>query len=382
MIVDKVQITIKAGNGGNGAISFHREKYVNAGGPDGGDGGRGGDVIFEANDDMRTLLDFRFTKKFFAENGAAGGKNNMFGKTGADMVIKVPSGTVVTDSDTGRVVADLKQGARRTVLKGGIGGKGNSRFATPTRRAPRFATPGRKTEPHKVTLELKSIADVGLVGFPNVGKSTLLSVVSAARPKIADYHFTTLQPNLGVVQMGEDSFVMADIPGLIEGASEGLGLGHDFLRHIERTRMIVHVVDVSGAEGRDPLDDYRKIRKELADYSPELAARREIVAANKTDISSEALEKLKKELEKEGVEVYPISAATNSGIKELLNAVRRELETIPRPEPIEEEGVIEEWEYSASDMTFEVTRGMDGTVEANGTTIDYIFERIDPSDPM
>ena len=270
MIVDKVRITIKAGNGGNGAVSFHREKYVAAGGPDGGDGGRGGDVIFVASDEKRTLMDFRFKTKFSAQNGEQGRKNNMTGKDGADLIIEVPAGTVIIDGETGRIVADIRGGVRKTVLKGGRGGKGNARFCTPTRRAPRFATPGRKTEPHTVILELKSIADVGLVGFPNVGKSTLLSVVTAAKPKIADYHFTTLSPNLGVASIDDTSFIIADIPGLIEGASEGAGLGHNFLRHIERTRMLVHVLDASGIEGRDPIEDYYKIRAELDSYNAEL----------------------------------------------------------------------------------------------------------------
>ena len=383
MIVDKVRIWIQAGNGGNGAVSFHREKYVNAGGPDGGDGGKGGDVWFEAAPNLRTLIDFRFAKKFSAQNGENGRKNNMSGKSGEDMVIQVPPGTVVIDAETGRVVADIKRGVRKRVLRGGKGGKGNARFATPVRRAPRFATPGRKTRPREVILELKSIADVGLIGFPNVGKSTLLAAVTAAKPKIADYHFTTLQPNLGVVQYGEKSFVLADIPGLIEGASQGLGLGYDFLRHIERTRMLVHVVDASGAEGRDPVDDYYKIRKELEAYSQELAGRVEIVAANKADITGADVgyELLAEELEPRGIHVIPISAAAHTGTRELLDEIVRQLDKLPAPEPIEEEGVIEEWDMEAEELTFEVSRGMDGVVEANGSLIDDIFARIDPSDP-
>lgn len=383
MIVDKARIWIKAGNGGPGAVSFHREKYVNAGGPDGGDGGKGGDVWFEASDQMRTLVDFRFTKKFSAENGETGRKSNMSGKSGEDLVIQVPSGTVVIDAASGRVVADMKQGAKKRILRGGKGGKGNARFATPVRRAPRFSTPGRKTTAREVILELKSIADVGLIGFPNVGKSTLLSAVTAAKPKIADYHFTTLQPNLGVVQYRDMSYVMADIPGLIEGASQGLGLGHDFLRHIERTRMLVHVIDASGGEGRDPVDDYYKIRKELEEYSAELARRIEIVAANKSDITGAdvGFELLKEELEPKGVKVIPISAAAHMGTKALLDEIARQLQILPAPEPILEEGVIEEWDMEADELTFEVSRGMDGVVEANGNLIDDIFARINPSDP-
>ena len=383
MIVDKVKIEIKAGNGGNGAVSFHREKYVNAGGPDGGDGGNGGNVVFVASDNLRTLMDFRFVRKYKAENGENGRKNNMTGKNGEDMIVEVPTGTVVTDAETGRVVADMHRGARKIVLRGGRGGKGNARFTTPTRRAPRFATPGRKTVARQVVLELKSIADVGLIGFPNVGKSTLLSVVSGAKPKIADYHFTTLNPNLGVVAAGEESFIMADIPGLIEGASQGLGLGHDFLRHIERTRMVVHVVDASGCEGRDPLEDYRKIRRELAEYSAELAEKPEIVAANKTDITGaeDGVQALREALEPEGVQVYAVCAATRAGVKELLSAVAAKLRELPPPEPIAEEGVVEEWELQSGELTFEVSRGMDGVVEANGSLIDEIFSRIDPSDP-
>ena len=383
MIVDKVQIYIKAGNGGNGAVSFRREKYVNAGGPDGGDGGKGGDVWFEASDDLRTLVDFRFTKKYVAANGENGGKANRSGASGKDLVVKVPAGTVLYDAETGRVVADIKKGDKKRVLRGGKGGKGNARFATPVRQTPRFATPGRKTVGRNVILELKSIADVGLIGFPNVGKSTLLSVVTAAKPKIADYHFTTLNPNLGVVQMGDESFVMADIPGLIEGASSGAGLGHDFLKHIERTRMLVHVVDASGSEGRDPLEDYRAIRSELGQYSPALLERPEIVVANKMDITGaqEGLEKLKTALEPAGIAVYALSAVAHQGLKELLRKILQELHQLPPAEEIREEGVIEDWEEETSSLTFEVSRGMDGIVEANGSLIDHIFSRIDPLDP-
>ncbi len=383
MIVDKVKITIKAGNGGNGAVSFRREKYVAAGGPDGGNGGNGGDILFQADKDLRTLVDFRFNRKFTAGNGENGGRRNMAGKDGEDLIIKVPEGTVIIDEQTGRVVADLHSGTPRVILKGGRGGKGNAKFTTPTRQTPRFALPGRKTLARKVILELKSIADVGLVGFPSVGKSTLLSVVSAAKPKIADYHFTTLSPNLGVVGTGESSFVMADLPGLIEGASQGAGLGHDFLRHIERTRMILHVVDASGVEGRDPLEDYAKIRKELEAYSPELAERKEIVAAAKMDLPGAEVgyEWLRDELEPKGIAVYPISAATQQGVRELLSAITRQLRELPPVQQIEEEGVIEEWETMSSEQSFELSRGMDGVAEVNGSLIDSIFARIDPEDP-
>ena len=382
MIVDKARIFIKAGNGGNGAVAFHREKYVANGGPDGGDGGNGGDIVFFADNDTRTLVDFQFKTKYAAQAGEPGRGKNMRGKNGEDLIINVPVGTVVIDEETGRVVADLsKKGDKRIILKGGKGGKGNARFATPTRQAPRFSTPGRKTVGRHVILELKSIADVGLIGFPSVGKSTLLSVISAAKPKIAAYHFTTLNPNLGVVRHKETSFVAADIPGLIEGASEGAGLGHEFLRHIERTRMLVHVLDASGSEGRDPIDDYYKIRAELGQYSPALLEKPEIIAANKTDVSEDNLAALKEEFEPKGIPVFAISAATRGGIEALLDAVCLELKELPPVETLEEEGVIEEWQLGPGPLTFDVTRGMDGLLEANGSAIDEIFRRIDPTDP-
>ena len=382
MIVDKARIFIKAGNGGNGAVAFHREKYVANGGPDGGDGGNGGDIVFFADNDTRTLVDFQFKTKYAAQAGEPGRGKNMRGKNGEDLIINVPVGTVVIDEETGRVVADLsKKGDKRIILKGGKGGKGNARFATPTRQAPRFSTPGRKTVGRHVILELKSIADVGLIGFPSVGKSTLLSVISAAKPKIAAYHFTTLNPNLGVVRHKETSFVAADIPGLIEGASEGAGLGHEFLRHIERTRMLVHVLDASGSEGRDPIDDYYKIRAELGQYSPALLEKPEIIAANKTDVSEDNLAALKEEFEPKGIPVFAISAATRGGIEALLDAVCLELKELPPVETLEEEGVIEEWQLGPGPLTFDVTRGMDGVLEANGSAIDEIFRRIDPTDP-
>lgn len=381
MIVDRVKIYIKAGNGGNGAVSFRREKYVNAGGPDGGDGGDGGNIVFAAKTDMRTLMDFRYARKYVAESGEPGRKRNCKGRTGEDLIINVPPGTVVIDAETGRVAADIREGSR-VLLKGGKGGKGNARFATPTRQAPRFSTPGRKTEQKEVILELRSIADVGFVGFPNVGKSTLLSMVTAAKPKIADYHFTTLKPNLGMAAVGDFSFILADIPGLIEGASAGAGLGHDFLRHIERTRMLVHVIDVSGCEGRDPVEDYRAIRKELEEYSEELITRPEIIAANKMDIpgAEENLERLRKELG-EDTEIIEISAATGAGTKQLMIAVANVLKELPPAEPIYEEGVIEEWEMPA-EISYDLSRGEDGIAEVNGNAIDAIFARIDPNDPM
>lgn len=339
LFIDTAKITIKAGSGGNGCVSFHREKYVNRGGPDGGDGGRGGDVIFYADPNMNTLLDFRYTRTFTAEDGKAGGQNNSTGANGEPVVISVPVGTVIKNAENGLVVADMSvSGEKRAVLTGGKGGRGNARFATATRQTPNFAQSGQQTRAYAVTLELLTIADVGLVGFPNVGKSTLLSVVSAARPKIADYHFTTLQPNLGVVQQDGFSFVMADIPGIIEGAHEGAGLGLDFLRHIERTRMLVHVIDVSGYEGRDPIDDFNKIMTELEEYSPELASRPMIIAANKTDIPESEL--FLEELENyigNRYEIYPISAASNKGIPPLLRAVAKILSSLPEKEPVTED---------------------------------------------
>ena len=340
MFVDVAKITIKSGDGGNGKVSFYRELFVPNGGPDGGDGGRGGDIWFETDPSLRTLMDFRYSRKFGAGRGEDGGANRMSGKGGKSVTIKVPPGTVVRESESGRVVADLHEpGTRRMVLRGGRGGWGNQHFATPTRQAPNFAQPGQKTKSYELTLELKSIADVGLVGFPNVGKSTLLSVVTRARPKIANYHFTTLSPNLGVAEMDGMSFLVADIPGLIENAHEGAGLGHDFLRHVERTRMLVHVIDVSGSEGRDPVDDFEKINAELRLYSEALAARPQIVAANKTDIpgAEENIAALRAHVEPKGIEVFPVSAATKNGLTPLLHAVVRMLGTLPVVELVHEE---------------------------------------------
>ena len=340
LFVDVVNITVKAGDGGNGCVSFHREKFVMAGGPDGGDGGKGGDVVFEATERMHTLMDFRFKRKFTAGNGEDGQNNRRSGRAGADAVIEVPPGTVVRDRATGKLLLDLYEaGVRRTLVRGGRGGYGNQHFATSTRQAPQFAKPGEKREVIEVTLELKSIADVGLVGFPNVGKSTILSVVTAARPKIANYHFTTLQPNLGIVKQGDDSFVLADIPGLVEGASEGVGLGHAFLRHVERTRMLLHVVDISGSESRDPLEDFDAIMKELEAYG-DLKTRPMIVVANKMDLpgAQENLERLREKLKDTSLQIYPVSAVSGADrFRELMFAVAAMLKTCPEAEPFAEE---------------------------------------------
>lgn len=329
MFVDKVEISIKAGNGGNGAVSFYREKYVNAGGPDGGDGGKGSDIVFAPDDGLSTLIDFRYKKKYIAPDGEPGGGKRCSGKSMEPTVIKVPRGTVIKDAHTGRILADISDDPV-VVAKGGKGGKGNAHFATPTRQIPRFSKPGFPGEKFDVVLELKLLADVGLVGFPNVGKSSLISVVSAAKPVIANYHFTTLTPVLGVVKRGEKSFVMADIPGLIEGASEGVGLGHEFLRHVERCRLIVHVVDVSGIEGRDPKEDFDKINLELANFSEELAERPQIVAANKCDIASdEQIREFEEFIKEKGLPFFRISAATTDGTDELMSAVLEKLDTLP-----------------------------------------------------
>ncbi|MBS4785694.1 MAG: GTPase ObgE [Clostridiales bacterium] len=357
MFVDIVKIRIKAGKGGDGAVHFHREKYVAAGGPDGGDGGKGGDIIFQADTNLSTLIDFKYKTKYAAEPGEPGGGKNCFGKSGSDLVIKVPRGTVVKDAATGRIMADLSGPDPVVVARGGRGGWGNSHFATPTRQIPRFSKPGLPGEEFEVTLELKLLADVGLVGYPNVGKSTLISVVSAAKPKIANYHFTTLTPVLGVVKVDEGaSFVMADIPGLIEGASEGVGLGHEFLRHVDRCRLIVHVVDVSGIEGRDPEEDFATINRELAGFSEDLAARPQIVAGSKTDLAApEQIENFRRFVEGKGLEFYPISAATRQGVDELMQAVSRRLADLPpireyEPEPIP----LEELEQRA-ERRFDIT---------------------------
>ena len=331
--VDKARITVHAGKGGDGAVSFHREKYIANGGPDGGDGGKGGSVIFVVDDHMSTLMDFRYKRKYVAANGSNGSAKRCFGKDGEDLYIKVPRGTIIRDTETGGIMHDMSTGESFTVARGGRGGWGNVHFATPTRQVPRFAKPGLPGESHDITLELKLLADVGLVGFPNVGKSTLLSVVSRAHPKIANYHFTTLFPNLGVVYVDDGvSFVMADIPGIIEGASEGAGLGHDFLRHIDRCRLLVHLVDVSGSEGRDPVEDFDTINAELAEYSAELAQRPQIVAANKCDIlgdDRENIDRLREHVEALGYKFFEMSAATHDGTRALVRECSQLLSELP-----------------------------------------------------
>ncbi len=340
MFTDYAKIYVSAGKGGDGAVAFRREKYVAAGGPDGGDGGKGGDVYFEVNPDSNTLIDFRYKKKFKAENGNNGEGGHKYGKSGEDLYIKVPLGTIVKKSDTGEILADLSEENKKVlVLKGGRGGKGNSHFATATRQAPRFAQKGEDGEEGELILELKLLADVGLIGYPSVGKSTILSVVTSATPKIAEYHFTTLEPNLGVVKSEYgDSFVIADIPGLIEGASEGVGLGIQFLRHIERTRLLLHVVDVAGTEGRNPVEDFYTINKELEKYSKKLATRKQIIVANKIDSMQD--ESLYNELEnvakENNMEIFKVSAATGQGMKELMIEVSKILKTLPKEDLVEE----------------------------------------------
>ncbi len=342
MFIDIAKIFVKAGDGGNGAVSFHREKYVAAGGPDGGDGGRGGNVLFQADSNLSTLADFRYKRKYIAQRGENGRGGRCAGKSAPDLVIKVPKGTLVKDADTGRVLADIWDGEPQLIAKGGKGGWGNTHFATPARQTPRFAKPGLPGQQFNVQLELKLLADVGLVGFPNVGKSTLISVVSEAKPNIADYHFTTLTPVLGVVPLGEGrSFVMADIPGLIEGAWEGRGLGHQFLRHVERCRMLVHIVDVSGSEGRDPKEDFRIINEELQKFNPELAKRPMLVAGNKCDLAEEEqVADFRRFVEELGYQFFPIIAPINEDVDPLINAITAQLQKLPpilryQPEPVE-----------------------------------------------
>ena len=382
MFTDYVKITAKAGNGGNGAISFRHEKYVAAGGPDGGDGGKGGDIYFVVDQDANTLIDFRYKKKFKAENGNNGEGARRFGKSGEDLYIKVPIGTIIKDAKTERVLADLSEKNQKAlILHGGRGGKGNSNFATATRQAPRFAQDGEDGEEKELILELKLLADVGLIGFPNVGKSTLLSIVTDAKPKIADYHFTTLDPNLGVVkkEYGE-SFVIADIPGVIEGASEGIGLGTQFLRHIERTRLLLHVIDVSGSEGRNPVEDFYTINNELKKYSQKLSERKQIIVANKIDsMQDESLYKNLEKLAKEKVlEIFKISAATNTGIKELIIHVSQVLKTLPKENLIEISN--EEKLYTLEDEEpFTIT--MDGkTYVVNGPAVEKLMKRVNLND--
>jgi GTP-binding protein len=345
LFIDKAKIFIKAGNGGDGAVSFRREKYVPDGGPDGGDGGRGGSVIFEVDLGIRTLMDFKYQKKYKAESGGNGSKKRRTGKDGEDIILKVPPGTLIKDEETGLIIADLKnEGDRVIAARGGRGGKGNSNFATAVRQAPSFAKPGTEGEERSVILELKMIADAGLLGFPNVGKSTFLSIVTKAKPKIANYHFTTLTPNLGVVQtkFGQ-SFVLADIPGIIEGASEGIGLGHEFLRHVERTKVLIHIVDISGMEGRDPIEDFEKINEELKLYNEKLSQRPQIVVANKIDILQDEnkFEEFATEIEKRGYKVFKMSAATRQGVDDVIEYVAKIIEETPDVELFTEDEILD-----------------------------------------
>ncbi len=361
MFADRARIYVRSGKGGDGHVSFRREKYVPSGGPDGGDGGRGGDVIFQVDEGLNTLTDFRHVRKYKAGDGQEGGKRNCRGKDGDDIIIKVPEGTVIKEAQSGRVIADMSGENRRIVLlTGGKGGNGNQHYATSTMQAPKYAQPGQPARELELFLELKMIADVGLVGFPNVGKSTLLSRVTNARPKIANYHFTTIVPNLGVVDMdGAKSFVIADIPGLIEGASEGVGLGHEFLRHIERTKVIIHMVDAAGTEGRDPIADIYAINKELEAYNMEIAARPTVIAANKIDAApdeaAEAVELLKAEFEPKGIQVFPISAVSGQGLKELLYHVSGLLDQADDKPVVFEQEYFPELENRFSDEPFSVT---------------------------
>ncbi len=378
MFVDYTKIIVKSGDGGDGAVTFRREKYVAAGGPDGGDGGKGGDVYFVVDPDSNTLINFRYNKKYKAQSGENGSGNRCFGKSGEDLYIKVPLGTVIKDSETGKVIADLsKEGQCELVMPGGRGGKGNSHFATATRQAPRFAIKGEKGIEKELILELKLLADVGLIGFPNVGKSTILSMVTSAKPKIADYHFTTLEPNLGVVKTEYgDSFVIADIPGIIEGASEGIGLGLQFLRHIERTRLLLHVIDVSGAEERNPVEDFETINKELKKYSEKLSTRTQIIVANKIDsMQDESLyNELEKLAKKNNLKIYKVSAATGQGLKELFRDVAEIIKTLPKEEIVEEE---ERKVYTLQEKKqgFEIEQ-KDGEFIVSGPDVDRLMARV------
>ena len=378
MFADRAKIIIKAGKGGNGHVSFRREKYVPNGGPDGGDGGKGGDVIFVVDEGLNTLTDYRHKRKFAAEPGEEGGKKNCHGKNGQDLILKVPEGTVIKDAESGKVIADMSgDNKRQVILKGGRGGLGNQNFATATMQAPKYAQPGGEAIEIEVLLELKVIADVGLVGFPNVGKSTLLSRVTNAQPKIANYHFTTLQPNLGVVDLdGAKGFVIADIPGLIEGASEGVGLGLEFLRHIERTRVIIHIVDAAGTEGRDPIADIRAIENELRAYDPAILEKPMVIAANKIDAiyddENDIIKALRDEFEKDGVKVFPISAVSGKGLKELLYHVNNLLETCGR-EPIVYEQEFDPALMFFKDEPYTITRADDAAFVVEGPKIEKML---------
>ncbi|HOV69448.1 MAG TPA: GTPase ObgE [Clostridia bacterium] len=376
MFIDYVNIFIKAGDGGDGTVSFRREKYVPNGGPDGGDGGIGGSVYFKVNPKMRTLMDFRYNKHYRAENGQKGSGNNSTGANGKDLIIYVPPGTVIKDAKSGAILVDMMDRPESVmIMQGGKGGRGNARFSSSTRQAPTFAEPGTKTTEKEVILELKSIADVGLIGYPNVGKSTILSVISNARPKIANYHFTTLTPNFGIVQAYGESFVVADIPGLIEGAHVGVGLGHEFLRHIERTRLLIHVIDISGSEGRDPVDDYYKINSELEKYSPILAQRPQIIAANKADLvcSDDNIKRLRDVANTKGIEIFEVSAVRNSGFKPLINRVYEMLQTLPPPQPLTYDVIA----YTEDDNSkYEIKKVDESTFEVKGGFVDRLLERV------
>ncbi len=361
MFADRAKILIRSGKGGDGHVSFRRELFVAAGGPDGGDGGRGGDVIFEVDKGQNTLGEYRFKRKYAAQDGEPGGKKRCHGADGDDIVLKVPEGTVIMEAESGKVIADMSgENQRQVVLKGGRGGKGNQHYATATMQVPKYAQPGQACQELEVLLELKVIADVGLVGFPNVGKSTFLSRVTNAQPKIANYHFTTLSPNLGVVDTANGGFVIADIPGLIEGASEGVGLGHEFLRHIERTRVMIHVVDAASTEGRDPIDDIYKINKELEAYNPEIAKRPQVIAANKVDCiwdeENDPIAKLKAEFEPQGYKVYPISAVSGQGVQELLYHVKEMLDSLPKEKIVFEQEFFPEDVLIQENLPFTVER--------------------------
>ena len=381
MFIDNVQIYVKAGNGGNGAITFHREKYIDSGGPDGGDGGRGGSIYFRVSTAVNTLLEFRYKKKIKAGNGENGMGGNCTGKSAEDIYIDVPQGTVVKNMDTGRVIADMSRvGQVELIARGGRGGQGNQHFATSTRQAPRFAREGEEGEEKNLFLELKLIADVGLIGFPNVGKSTLISVVSEAKPKIANYHFTTLEPCLGVVKTkAGTSFVMADIPGIIDGASDGVGLGIEFLRHVERTKLLLHVIDVSGSEGRDPVEDYRVINKELKKFSERLASKKQIVVANKVDVMQDetGLERLKAVCEAEGVELLEISAVSQLGTEELVDRVYNVLQNMPEENVIVEDESFEEitLETEKLDDTFYISKE-NGEYVVTGKPIERLMKKV------
>ncbi len=381
MFVDIAKIKIKAGNGGDGAVTFHREKYVASGGPDGGDGGKGGDIIFEVDDNLATLADFRYKRKYTAADGKRGDGNRRRGKNGEDLVIRIPRGTIIREAQSNAVMADMSEKTSFVAAKGGRGGWGNTHFKTPTRQTPRFAKSGTPGEEWEIILELKLLADVGLLGFPNVGKSTLISVVSEAKPIIADYHFTTITPVLGVVSMGEgESFVMADIPGLIEGASDGVGLGHEFLRHVERCRMLLHIIDAAGSEGRDPIEDFEKINAELEKFDPELSKLPQIVAANKIDMADDAkLEELREYFTSRGYEFYTMCAPIQEGTAEVINAVARRLKTLPPIKRYESEAIPVEMFERQKDTGFTV-REEDGIFVVEAPWLLKILQRTDMDD--